>query len=396
MTVLYLDTVAGISGDMTVGALLSLGLPLERLRTELGRLPVDGYTITATSRPVNAIVATKFDVHLASGRPHAHGHRPYRAIRELLEQSPLDPAVRHTALAIFAKLAEAEGRVHGVPADAVTFHEVGAIDSIVDIVACAVGLHWLGIERTYVAPLPLGSGVVASQHGSLPVPGPATVEVLRGFPVRIGDGDTELVTPTGAAIVATLATPGPVPTLRISGVGYGAGQRELADRPNVLRMIVGEVETGTSHEQLTLIDTNVDDLNPEFYDYVIERLFEAGARDVYLTPVHMKKNRPGVVLSVLCATADRDALAAIVFAETSSLGVRMHTVDRVALPRVTREVTTAYGAVRIKVATAPDGSTNVAPEYDDCRRLARAHQVPLKRVYHAALLAVRALPEAAD
>jgi len=408
MRVLYLDTVAGISGDMTVGALLALGLPLEHLRRELARLPVDGYTISATSRHVHAIVATKFEVTpapaqahapgtgtgrgsglglgLGSGQRHHHHHRPYRMIRELLEGSSLDPAVRDTALAIFARLATAEGQVHGVPADEVSFHEVGAIDSIVDIVGTAVGIAWLGVHRIHVGPLPLGSGTVASQHGTLPVPGPATVELLRGFPVRLGEGTTELVTPTGAAIVAALATPEAVPPLRITAVGYGAGSRELADRPNVLRMIVGDAGVGSTHERLSLIETNVDDLNPEFYDFVIERLFEAGARDVYLTPVHMKKNRPGVVLSVLCSDGERAALTAIVLAETSSLGVRVHAVERFALAREVHEVGTPYGTVRVKVATAPDGTVNVAPEYDDCRRLAREHGVPLKQVYHAALL----------
>lgn len=411
MRVLYLDTVAGISGDMTVAAFLALGLPLDELRAALAHLPLDGYSISAIRRQVNAITATQFDVHVASSpqtphepgrcadrhRPpsdhgHDHEHRSFRVIRELIERSALDTSVRDTALAIFARLAAAEGTVHGVAPEAVTFHEVGAIDSIVDIVGCAVGLHWAGGERVYVSPLPLGSGTVLTQHGPLPVPGPATVELLRGFPVRVGDGDTELVTPTGAAIVAALATPGAVPALRIQGVGYGAGHRQLTDRPNVLRMILGETETGTAREHLTVIETNVDDLNPELYEYVIERLFEAGARDVYLTPVHMKKNRPGIVLSVLCGDAERAAVTAIVLTETSTLGVRVHSVERVAVPRTVRTVHTPYGPVRVKVATAPDGTENVAPEYDDCRQRASERGVPLKRVYEAALVSALAHP----
>ncbi|MCK6556023.1 nickel pincer cofactor biosynthesis protein LarC [Candidatus Binatia bacterium] len=425
MRVLYLDTIAGISGDMTVGALLALGLPLRHLRGELARLSIGDYTLSATRRNVNGIVATKFNVrvgavtegdsgggrgkgrgrgsgedggkgasagHRDHGHEHGHEHRPYRVIRDLVRRGGLDPAVRDTALAVFARLAAAEAKVHGVSTDAVTFHEVGAVDSIVDIVGCAIGMHWFGIERVYASPLPMGSGTVLSEHGPLPVPAPATVELLRGFPVRVGEGTTELVTPTGAAIVAALATPDPVPALRIAGIGYGAGQRTLSDRPNVLRTILGETEADTVHERLAVIETNIDDLNPEFYEHIIERLFEAGARDVYLAPVHMKKNRPGIVLSVLCGDAERAALTAIVLGETSSLGVRVHTVERIAVPREIRTVDTPYGRVRVKVATAHDGTEHAAPEYEDCRHLARARGVPLKRVYQAALLSSLAEP----
>ena len=384
MRVLYFDAFAGNSGDMTVGAFLSLGLSLDRLREELRKLPLSGYHITADTRHVNGIGATQFTVHVDS---HRHDHRPFRDIRDSLQGSTLDATVKRHALAIFTTLAEAEGRVHGVAPDDVEFHEVGAIDSIVDIVGTAIGMTALGVERAYASVLPLGSGVVPSQHGPLPVPGPATVELLRGFPTRLGDGAGELMTPTGAAIIATLAQPGSMPDMRIDAVGYGAGQRTLKDRPNLLRLVLGESHGPAGHDELVVIETNIDDYNPELYAYVVERLFESGARDVYLTAVQMKKNRPGTLLTVLCSAPDRERLSAVILSETSAIGVRHHPVQRSVLPRMVREVSTAYGIVRVKVAISPDGHENLAPEYEDCKHLARERQVPIKIVYQAALVA---------
>jgi pyridinium-3,5-bisthiocarboxylic acid mononucleotide nickel chelatase len=385
MKLLYFDALAGASGDMTVGALLSLGLPLERLEAQLRLLPLTGYTIAAEPRRVHGISAIKFHVHVTAHAHHAH--RAFRDIRAMLEGSTLDPIVKRHALAIFAKLAEAEAHVHAVAPDDVEFHEVGAVDSIVDIVGAAVGIAALGVERVYVSALPLGSGIVQSQHGPLPVPGPATLELLRGFPTRPGDGEGELVTPTGAAIIATLAAPEPAPEMRVQAVGYGAGTRTLRDRPNLLRLVLAEAVVTPAHDALIVIETNIDDLNPEIYDYVIDRLLAAGARDVYLTPVQMKKNRPGVVLSVLCAESDRDRLAGLVLNETSAIGLRYYPVQRLVLSRHTKEVQTPYGVVRLKVAVSPDGHENLAPEYEDCKRVAQEKQVPIKLVYQAALAA---------
>jgi uncharacterized protein (TIGR00299 family) protein len=390
MKVLYIDAFSGISGDMTVGALLALGVPLAAVEQQLKLLPLSGYTIGATTRRVHGIAATKFAVQVAA---HGHTHVAFRDIRHMLEDSTLDAAAQRLALAIFARLAEAEGRVHGVAPDDVEFHEIGAVDSIVDIVGTAVGVTSLGIEAGHVSSLPLGSGIVPSQHGALPIPAPATVELLRGFPTRPGDGEGELVTPTGAAIVAELATPGPAAELRILGSGYGAGERTLQDRPNVLRLVLGERVSAMGHEELLVVETNIDDLNPELYDHVIERLLGAGARDVYLTPVHMKKNRPGIVLSLLCTEQDRESLSAIVLNETSAIGVRYYPVHRRILNRLIREVTTVFGPVRVKVAVAPDGHENLAPEYEDCKRVALQKGVPIKHVYQAALAA--AMPPSA-
>jgi len=389
MKVLYFDAIAGASGDMTVGALLALGVSLEHLEAELRRMPLAGWTVTATRRHVYGIEATKFDVHVAShgAAGHGHVHRAFRDIRAMIDASDLAGAVKQRALAIFAKLAQAEGHVHGVAPDDVEFHEVGAVDSIIDIVGAAIGITTLGVEQCYVSPLPLGSGIVQSQHGPLPVPGPATLELLRGFPTRLNDGEGELVTPTGAAIVATLATPDVVPPLRVEAVGYGAGQRSLKDRPNVLRLVLGETAAAAEQDEIVVIETNIDDYNPELYEYVMERLLGAGARDVYLTPVQMKKNRPGTVLSVLCQASDREQLSAIILSETSAIGVRFHSAQRLILPRETREVSTPYGTVRVKVAVDRDGHENLAPEYEDCKRAARERQIPIKLVYQAAVAA---------
>ena len=395
MRILFFDAFSGVSGDMTVGALLALGVELERLRTELAVLPIAGYALRASEQRVHGIRACKFDVDIdAHAHPHDHPHQSHRAyadIRAMLAASALRPAVRDTAQAIFARLAEAEGRVHGVSTDAVTFHEVGAIDSIVDIVGTAIGLAALEVDAVYTSALPLGSGTVQSQHGVIPVPAPATVELLRGFPVRVGDGTGELVTPTGAAIVAALARPGAaLPPLRLDAVGYGAGTRTLADRPNLLRLMLGRAAAAAGGDELVEIATNIDDSSPELYDHVMEQLFAAGARDVWLAPAQMKKNRPATVLHVLADPAGRDALAALVLRETSAIGLRFHTVQRLVLPREQTTVGTEYGAVQVKIAHAPDGSTNIAPEYEDCRRIARERGVPLKAVYQAAIAAARA------
>lgn len=421
MRVLYFDAFAGVSGDMTVGALLALGLDLEHLRSELAALPVQGYALRAAPRLVHAITAMKFDVDLEDGpaaavdhhhdhrhghdhdhahphshgpdhahageHPHAHGHRAYGEIRRMIDESRLAPRVKATALAIFGRLAEAEGRVHGVATAAVAFHEVGAIDSIVDIVGTAIGLEALGVERVFASPLPLGSGLVRSQHGIIPVPGPATAELLRGFPVRADDGEAELVTPTGAAIIAALVDPAqPVPPLRIEAVGYGAGTRTLADRPNLLRLLLAQAD-GVEQDDVIEIAATIDDANPELYAHALEALFAAGARDAWLVPALMKKQRPGVVLHALVDPGARDAVAAVILRETTAIGLRYHAVRRTVLPREVITVETPYGAVRVKLAVAPDGTRNVAPEYEDCRRVATERGVALKLVYQAATAA---------
>lgn len=395
MRIAFLDTFSGISGDMTVGALLDAGVPLDAIRDALARFSLDGVTVSAERVERSGIAATKFHVRVHGEPPddphrphrHAHGHRPYRAVRELLVTRPLDAPVRERALAVFAKLAEAEGRVHGVATDDVTFHEVGALDAIADVVGAAVGFTHLGVEAIFHAPLPLGSGFVETAHGRLPVPGPAVSELVRGRRVRAGDGTSELVTPTGAAIVAALARPEAVPEMEVDAVGYGAGDRVLPDRPNLLRLAVGTAVTVAGRDEVVVLEATIDDSSPQIYAHVLERLLDAGARDAFLVPVVMKKSRPATLLRVLADPPDRDRLAAIVFAETSTIGLRFTTWSRLVLPREETTVETPWGAVRVKVATAPDGTRNVAPEYEDCRHLARDRQVPLKLVLQAAIAA---------
>ena len=401
MRISYLDTFSGISGDMTVGALLDLGLPIERVREAVSALKLEGVEVWAERTERSGIAATKFQVRVHGRHPGApggragdHGHRPYRSIRDLLAASTLEPPVRQRALAIFARLAEAEGEVHGVPADRVEFHEVGALDAIVDVVGAALGFTHLGIDAVHVAPLPVGRGLVTTAHGPIPVPGPAVVSLLRGWPVCPGDGEGELVTPTGAAIVAGLGQRGPAPPFRLEAAGYGAGDRTLADRPNLLRILIGELLPAVTGDDVVVLEATIDDSSPQIYEHVVEQLLAAGARDAFLEPVLMKKSRPGVTLRVLADPADRDRLAAIVFAETSTIGLRYSAARRMLLPREERRIETPYGSVRVKIARAPDGTANVAPEYEDCRALAVAKGVPLKVVQRAALAAALKMPGA--
>jgi hypothetical protein len=394
--VAYFDAFSGVSGDMTVGALLDLGFALDAVRDAVTTLKLPGVELSSERVQRNGIAATKFHVHV-HGEPadraghhhphHPHGHRAYRDVRDLLAGSALAAPVRERSLAVFAALARAEGRVHGVDPEAVTFHEVGALDAIVDVVGSVLGLLTLGVEVIHVAPLPLGQGRVDTAHGTLPVPGPAVTELLRGFRVRAEDGAHELVTPTGAALVAALASRDPPPELRPEAVGYGAGERTLADRPNLLRIVLGTPVVAAQVEDIVVIEATIDDLSPQLYEHVLERLLAAGARDAFLQPVVMKKSRPGTTLRVLADPADRERLAALVFAETSTIGLRWTTWHRIVLRREERTVETPYGAVRVKIAHAPDGTRNLAPEFEDCRRLATERGVALKTVHQAALAA---------
>ena len=395
MRIAYLDTFSGISGDMTVGALLDLGLPIGRVHQAVQTLGLDGVEVWAERTQRSGITATKFHMRVHGQHPDTpdardsdrHAHRPYVAIRDLIAGSALEPPVRDRALAIFARLAQAEGEVHGVAPEQVEFHEVGALDAIVDVVGAALGFTHLGIDAVHVAPLPVGRGMVTAAHGPLPVPGPAVLSLLRGWPVRPGDGEGELVTPTGAAIVAALGRLEPVPTFRLDAVGYGSGDRTFTDRPNLLRIVVGEPLPAVQTDEVVVLEATIDDTSPQLYEHVLERLLAAGARDAFLEPLIMKKSRPGVTLRVLADPADRDRLAAIVFAETSTIGLRWTTARRMILPREAGRVDTPWGTIRVKVARAPDGTINVAPEYEDCRALALARGVPLKTVHQAALAA---------
>jgi pyridinium-3,5-bisthiocarboxylic acid mononucleotide nickel chelatase len=390
----FLDAFSGLSGDMIAGAMLDAGAGFDDLQAALASLPLDGYRLATRRKTVSGISALKFDVEASPAQPERH----LSDIREIIERAgALSRGVKDRALAIFGVLAEAEAKIHHTSPEEVHFHEVGAVDSIIDIVAVAWGYERLELGEMMVSPLPAGSGFVRSQHGVIPVPAPATAQLLTGFPLRMGDGAAEMVTPTGAAIVRALATPAPSAMgFRVERVGYGAGTRQLADRPNVLRLMVGERIQTYETDEMVEIEANIDDLNPQIYDHVVERLFETGARDVTLTPTIMKKGRPAVTISVLAEPSARERIAAVIFAETSTIGLRYHPVARLKLAREIREVETRWGRVRVKVSRAGDDTLTLSPEYDDCKRLAREHRVALRLVIEQARVAARGRISADD
>ncbi len=383
----FLDAFSGLSGDMLAGAMLDAGADFDELRTALASLPLEGYRLATRRKLVSGISALKFDVEVSAVQPERH----LSDIREIVRRAAgLSASVKDRAMAIFGVLAEAEAKIHRTTPEEVHFHEVGAVDSIIDIVAAAWGFERLELGEMLVSPLPAGSGFVRSQHGIIPVPAPATAELLTGFPMRMGDGSSEMVTPTGAAILRALAVPAsPAMGFRVERVGYGAGTREFADRPNVLRLMVGERTQNYQTDDMLEIEANIDDLNPQVYDHAVERLFEAGARDVTLTPTIMKKGRPAVTISVLAEPSARERIAAVLFAETSTIGLRYHPVARLKLTREIKEVETRWGRVRVKVSRGGGDTVTLSPEYDDCKRLAREHQVALRLVLEQAQAAAR-------
>jgi len=372
MKILYLDCQAGISGDMTVAALLDLGVPLTHLEAELVKLRIaaDSYELSAGVTNRQGIVALKFDVAVHD----RHTGRHYSDISELISASGLSARVKELSLRIFARLAEAEAKVHGLPVENVHFHEVGALDSIVDIVGTAICLEYLGVESVTASSLPLCSGFVQSEHGLLPLPAPATAELLKGLPVHGATGSGERVTPTGAAIVAAVASSfGPAPAMKIEKIGYGAGGKDFPELANILRAFIGTVDSGAESGRMVVIEANIDDSAPEVLGYAMERLLTAGANDVWFTPIQMKKNRPAVMLSLISPPEDVEKFAAIVFKETAAIGLRSYPVSRVTLERRMEERETAFGRVRFKVT--PFGEK---PEFEDCRRIALEKGLPLQ------------------
>ena len=389
MKVAYFDCFAGVSGDMIAGALLDLGLPLATLEKQLAKIGIDGYEVSAGRTQKNHIGATKFDVTVTA--PEAA--RTFNDVRTLIEASGLTAAAKRDALAIFKLIGEAEAKVHGVPLDEVHFHEVGATDAIIDVIAAVTGLRYLGFDKVYASPIATGTGTVVTAHGILPVPAPATLEILTGVPIYSTQIRAELATPTGAAILAHYATfTEKMPVMRPEKTGYGAGTRDL-EIPNVLRVIVGEALIGdgnlAGHEAAVLIETNIDDTSGEVLGYTMEALLELGALDVWFTPIQMKKNRPAVMLSVLVPTHLEQAAIDTIIAETGTLGVRISKHARVVAERKLLEVDTAFGRVRVKIGRHKGRVTSVAPEFDDCRASAQAHAVPLKEVFAAAREAAR-------
>ena len=380
----YCDCYSGISGDMFLAALIDAGLALDELQAGIDSLGLpEKVEIQAAEIHKGALRCMNVEVVV----PHSHHHRHLSDINEMISGSPLPAPVQNTALTIFRLLGEAEARVHGTTLEEVHFHEVGALDSIVDIVGTAIGIESLGIERLYASALPFSGGQVQTEHGTLPVPAPATLEVLTRAhaPLTPSPAQVELVTPTGAAILAALAT-FQRPNLVVTGVGVGAGKRDLP-WPNIFRLILGESAPEAEYP-LVLIETNIDDMNPQLFGHVMTRLFESGALDVYMTPIYMKKNRPGTLLGVVARRQDEPVLADLILKETTTLGLRVQPVYRYTARREFKTVTTPYGEVKVKVKLIDGRAVQAMPEYDDCARLAQEQGVTLAQVYAAALSGV--------
>jgi uncharacterized protein (TIGR00299 family) protein len=386
---IFIEPFAGISGDMFLGALLDLGLSLDWLRQQLSLLPLTGYDISVRKCSKAGIQATKFDVfyneHDHDG-PAAHGphHRAFREIRQMIGGSALSSWVKEKAIAAFEKLAFAEGKIHGRNPDEVHFHEVGAVDSIIDIVGAMIAIKEYLPAAIVCAPVNVGQGTLECRHGVYPVPGPATLELLRGVPIYSNSLPGELTTPTGAALLVTLVERfEPLSLMRAQASGYGAGTRDIPGAANVLRVTLGEqlgIAGEPADEQVAVIEAAIDDLNPQVYGYLFERALSSGALDVYLTPIQMKKNRPGVELTVLCGLEKVGALARMILTETTTLGLRYRLAWRKTLERRYETVATKYGEIRIKVALLDGERVNFVPEYEDCRRLAAESGIPLKEI----------------
>jgi hypothetical protein len=378
MKIAYADCFSGVSGDMFLAALLDAGLPLIVLQQNIDLLNLpEKVDLKLTETHKGALRAANLEVVV----PHSHNHRHLSDILEIINSSSLSEKVKLTASKIFRLLAEAESRVHGEPVEHVHFHEVGALDSIVDIVGAAIGLDYLGIEQLYASPLPYGSGTINSDHGLLPLPAPATLEVLRliNAPLTPSSADVELVTPTGAAILGSMATFSR-PNLVMTHIGIGAGKRDLA-WPNILRLMIGTIPEA-DHSEMVQLETNIDDMNPQFFGYLMDKLFASGARDVFMTPIYMKKNRPGILLGVIAFRKDEAALAELLLRETTTLGLRVQPIGRYEASREFRQLDTRFGKVTIKAKILDGKVIHATPEYDDCVRLAKENQTSLLEIYH--------------
>ncbi len=391
MKILYFDCFAGAAGDMILGALIDAGVPFEAVREALGSLAVDGYEIAADRVVKGGITAVKFRVRelsesgqvppAATSAP-AHKHYHLKHIRAAIDRSALSEAGKARANHLFSRLAEAEAAIHGMSVEKVHLHEVGAIDSIIDIVGAVFALEWLGADRIVVSPMNVGGGMVRSAHGVFPVPAPATLRLLGDAPIYSSGIQAELLTPTGALVLTEYAASfGPIPAMRIDRIGYGAGDRELPETPNVLRVLVGIASDAPSAMRVTVIECEIDDMNPQIFGAVMDRLYAGGALEVFYAAVQMKKNRPGTLVTVVCRPDDRRRLAELLFRETTTIGVRYHEMARECLDRETVPVATPWGDVRVKVARLGADVLNAQPEFDDVATLAAAHGIPIKHVH---------------
>ncbi len=384
MKIAYFDCFSGISGDMTLGALVDLGLDQDYIESELLKLKLNGYKLSFKNVKKHGISGTKAQVELLH---HEHQDRQHHGrhlsdIKKLIEESKLDDNIKQKAISIFINLGEAEAKVHNVNIEEVHFHEVGAIDSIVDIVGSVIGITALNIEKIYSSPLPLGGGFAKSSHGVIPIPAPATVELLKGIPIRETSIQSELVTPTGAAIIVTLASGfGSIPEMTVENVGYGSGSKDFNEQPNMLRIITGKSKEDLDNDSITVIETNIDDMSPQLYDLLMDKLFELGALDVFLTPIIMKKNRPAIKLTVILDQSDVQKACLCILKETTTMGLRIYETKRKKLSREIKELKTKYGVVRVKLGKIGDEVIKVIPEYDDCKKLATEHNVSIMHIH---------------
>lgn len=385
LKIAYFDCSAGISGDMCLGALVDAGVPLKEIERGLKALSVKGYKLQARQVKRASIAATKVDVIIqrsALGRQSEA--KTWKDIKGIINESSLPPHIRQGGLRIFRRLFEAEGKVHGVAYRRTHLHELGAVDCIVDILGTLIGLERLGVGRVFSSAANLGSGSVMTEHGRLPIPAPATAELVKGIPVYSSDVPFELTTPTGAAILSEVTDSFVnMPPLRVEKIGYGAGQKDIRGMSNALRIFLGEdvsLQSSENVHRITVVETNIDDMNPQLYEYVMERLFDSGALDVSLTQVIMKKGRPGIILTVLCHEEKRADVIDIILKETSTIGVRFYEASRMVLDREIKEVETEFGKVKVKVSRMGDGTVKWSPEYEDCRTMAERHKIPLLEV----------------
>jgi len=378
MRIAYLDTVGGIAGDMTMAAFVSAGISIDELSQELRKLPLGSFELVAQHVQRHHIDAVHIDVVLSEESRH---RRHLNDIYSIIEGSTFSDTVKRRAKSIFAVIAEAEAKIHASPIEKVHFHEVGALDSIIDIVGTAICFEKFGIEQVYSSPVRLGSGgFQTTQHGTMPTPVPATLEILKDYPVVLTAIPYELTTPTGAGIIkATSAGTLDEEIIRVHSVGYGAGSKEFAEIPNFLRVVIGEIEGDIGQEQIVVVETNIDDMNPQVYPYLIEKLLEAGAHDAYLIPIIMKKGRPGILLSVMVPKGRLDHIAGIIYQQTSTIGLRVQNIGRKKLPRREMEIETSFGRVKAK-AVVRSGEEVITPEFEECKRIAHEKHIPLLEV----------------
>lgn len=386
----YFDCFSGISGDMVLGALLDAGLDINVLSGELKKLGLKGYELKKQKVLRGGISGTKFDI-IIKDAASAHAHRPVSEILKIIDKSALKEKVKDRARAIFNNIAAAEAKIHGTKsARGACLHEVGDIDSMLDIVGASIALDLLGIDEVHASPVNFGRTFVGTRHGLLPTPSPASLELLKGAPSKILDIEGEMVTPTGAGILKTLARSfGRMPQIEVSNIGYGAGAKEFKEIPNMLRMIMGERTSAYREDSVVVIETNIDDMNPQTFEYVMDTLFREGALDVHTSSIHMKKSRPAVKLTVLAAPDKLEKMCSVIFSETTSIGVRYYNALRYKLDRKTVKVGTGFGAISVKLSTGPGGIMTASPEYEECANIARVKKVPLKRIYDEAKYNIR-------